>query len=131
MLVTPSLLSVVCVWYMHMCSCCEYGSQVPQNTCAGRSLKWGLLFFIAVYTKLVHKFLISCLCLSTLGGDKHWGYYHCATGFNSYLALRMLPQVDRLCGKCFTHRAISPASLSTFLKEKWFQNIRFKKKKNH
>lgn len=37
---------------------------------------------------LACEFLISCLCLSTPGGDKHWGYYYCATDSNSYLALR-------------------------------------------
>lgn len=73
------------------------------------------------------EFLISCLCLSTPGGDKTLGllYYHCATESNSYLALRILPQVVTLYGKCFTHWTISPPSLPNFLKEKSFQNISF------
>ena len=45
---------------------------------------------------LAFEFLISCNCLSTPGGDEHWGYYYCATDSNSYLALRYYL---RLCGK--------------------------------
>lgn len=43
------------------------GPQVPQNTCAGQSLKWGPLFFTAVCARLA--VFASQLLVGILTGD--------------------------------------------------------------